>query len=132
MFPDNKFHYYSTNMIATNIYSQVDENGYWYQLTSEIFEHKTDSTTITMDDEMETSKNCYKEMKKITIGWKFMVQWKDDTNLCIKLKGLNASNDVEGVDYISKVKCVSEPSFEWWVPYVLKKKSTCIINKFER
>ena len=125
-FADSQTQYYAANKIAANMYSQVDEEGYRFQLMSEIVVYKTDDTAISKDDGIETSRNGYKTMEKTTIGWWFMVLWKDGTKSWVKLKDLKASNPVEVADYASKIKCVSEPAFTWWVPYVLKKRDRII------
>ena len=42
------------------------------------------------------------------------------------MKDIKESNPVEIADYVSKVKCVSQPAFAWRVPYVLKKRDRII------
>ena len=80
---------------------------------SEIIDHKSDTTVVTMDDGMETNKNGYKKHKKTTLGWWFLVLWKDGTKSWVKLKDIKESNPVEIADYVSKIKCASQPAFAW-------------------
>ena len=41
---------YMANLIAENMYSQVDEEGQQYTLMSEIIDHKTDGKALSKDD----------------------------------------------------------------------------------
>ena len=77
MFPDGQIQNFIANNIATTMYSQINEEGHRYQIISKKIDRKTDSTAVTKDKGIETSKNGYKTMKKTTMGLWFMVQWKD-------------------------------------------------------
>ena len=46
MFPDGSTQQYAVNIIAENLYSQVDEDGCRYQLLDSIIDHKTDGKAI--------------------------------------------------------------------------------------
>ena len=41
---------YMANLIAENMYSQVDEEGQQYTLMSEIIDHKSDGKALSKDD----------------------------------------------------------------------------------
>ena len=46
MFPDGAVQQYGANVIAENLYGQVNEDGYRYQLLDSIIDHRTDGTRL--------------------------------------------------------------------------------------
>ena len=49
-FTDGSRDIYMANLIAENMYSQVDEEGQQYTLMSEIIDHKSDGKALSKDD----------------------------------------------------------------------------------
>jgi len=56
-FPDGAVDTFTANLIAENMYSQVDADGRSYALLSEIIDHKSDGSAVRKDDGFETTKN---------------------------------------------------------------------------
>jgi hypothetical protein len=54
MFPDGKLRRYSANVIAENMHSQVDSEGYQYQLLDEIVAHRSTGEALTKADAWHT------------------------------------------------------------------------------
>ena len=56
-FPDGATDTFTANLIAENLYSQVDEEGNSYSIFSEIVDHKSDGTAVLKDDGLEVDKH---------------------------------------------------------------------------
>jgi hypothetical protein len=61
--------------------------------------------------------------KQTTIGWKFLVGWKDSSSDWTDLKDLKGSNPVEVAECAVANKIVEEPAFKWWAANALVKKA---------
>ena len=116
---------YAANIIAEQLYSQVDDEGFQYLLIDAIIDHQRDGSAIHADDGFVTvnGKRC---PKMTTKGWKLCVQWKDGSTTWEPLKDLKESNPIEVAEYAVANKLVSEPAFNWWVPYTIKKRDRII------
>ena len=80
-FPDGSFSDYAANIIAENIFSQVDFEGNQYQLIDEIVDHRISDKNINSDT-------------------KFKVLWKNNSSDWITLNDIKKSNPLELSDYI--------------------------------
>ena len=125
-FSDGSTAEYSANVIAENLFSQVDSEGRQYMLLNEIVDHRKDGTAISISDGFITSKNGNKTPKQTTKGWELLVEWKDGTTNWIPLKDLKASNPVELAEYAVANKLVNEPAFAWWSKDVLRRRNRII------
>ena len=128
MFPDGSTQQYAVNIIAENLYSQVDEDGYRYQLLDSIIDHKTDRKAIKYKDGWFTSKNGRKTRHTTTKEWHFLVQCRDGTESWVALKELKESNPVEVADYAEMANIIHEPALAWWAPHTTLKKCDRIIS----
>jgi hypothetical protein len=84
-FPDQRVEEYSANMIAENLYSQVDHEGNQFILLDEIIDHVHD----------ETAKPGHNKMN----GWKLCVLWKDGSTSWEQLKDLKHGFPVQAAEY---------------------------------
>ena len=75
MFPYGSVHHYTTNTIAKNMYSQVDENGQRYQLMDHISNHKTDGRVLPKIEAFTVSRNGNRACKQTTKECYLEVQW---------------------------------------------------------
>jgi hypothetical protein len=125
-FPDGATDVFTTNTIAENLYSQVDEEGNSYSIMSEIVDHKKDTTVLTKDDGLEYPKDGLRRAKSTTKGWKLLVAWKDGTPSWVPLKDSKESHPVQVAKFAPANKTVEEPAFAWWVHYNLKKRNRII------
>ena len=75
-FDDGEVLDYAANVIAENLYSQVDSEGRRYLLMDSIIDHKSDKNAVAKDDEFVVV-NGKRHKKKTTEGWSFNIQWKD-------------------------------------------------------
>jgi hypothetical protein len=65
-FPDGSLDTYTANMIAENLYSQVDTQGRQYQVMDEITDHRTNGHAVSVDDAFITDKYGNKHRRKTT------------------------------------------------------------------
>ena len=121
MFSDGAVKQYAANMIAENIYSQVDEEGHRYQLLRNIISHKKDETAVCRQDGWIVSKNGNRVRRHTTKGWYFEVEWADGTTSWVPLKELKHNNLVELAEYCQVNDLLGEPAVAWWADHVLKK-----------
>ena len=124
--PDGSTGQYTANVIAENIFSQVDEEGRQYVLLSEIVDHKKDATAITKDEGYTISHNGRRVPKITTRGWKIQVEWKDGSTDWVPMNELKASNPIELAEYAVANKIVEEPAFAWWVKDVLRRRNRIV------
>jgi Reverse transcriptase (RNA-dependent DNA polymerase) len=129
-FGDGQVLEYSANVIAENLYSQVDEEGHRHVILDAITDHKSNASAVPKDDEFVTIRGK-NHRRKTTKGWKLCVQWKDGSTSWERLADLKESYPVEVAEYAVSAKIVEEPAFAWWVPYTLKRRERIIaaVNK---
>jgi len=94
-FPDGAVDTFTANLIAENMYSQVDADGRSYALLSEIIDHKSDGSAVRKDDGFETTKDGQVRPRYTTKGWKLLVSWKDGSTSWVPLKDMKDSFPVE-------------------------------------
>ena len=94
-FPDGEVRPCAANMIAENIWSQVDTEGQWYVIFESIIDHYVDSTIAVLKDNMYLRVNSRQQMQKSTVGSKLLVLCKDGSEQWFPLKDLKESNPVE-------------------------------------
>jgi hypothetical protein len=73
MFPDGELKRYSANVIAENMHSQVDSEGYQYQLLDEIVAHRSTGEAVSKEDGWYTDTRGRKKRRMTTKGWYFNV-----------------------------------------------------------
>ena len=125
-FTDGSTENYFANVIAENMYAQIDSEGRQYQLMKEIVDHKSDGSAITRENGYTISRNGNRVPKVTTRGWSLLVAWKDGTSDWVKLKDLKDSFPVQIAEYAISNRIADEPAFNWWVHSVLRKRSRII------
>ena len=71
-FPDGTVKQYSANVIAENILSQVDNNGYHSQDLDKILVHEKMGNSLSSKDTSVTTNRGVRKLRQTTIGWKFL------------------------------------------------------------
>jgi hypothetical protein len=74
-----------------------------------------------MADKYFTMKSSTKRMHQTMQGWKFLVEWSNSSCQLIDLKLLKEENPVQVAKHATSRNIEEEPTFAWWVPYVLQK-----------
>lgn len=72
-FADGATNVFTANLIAKNIYSQIDAEGNSYSDMSEIIDHKSDGTAVDEDDGLEVTKDGTTRPRRTMRGWKLLV-----------------------------------------------------------
>ena len=101
-------------MLAENLYSQVDADGFQYSLLNTILAHRKDQRAVTKENKSFVHKNGRRSLKRTTIGWEMKVLWKDGTEEWIPLKDLKEANPIEVAEYAVANAINDEPAFCWW------------------
>ena len=109
-FPDGEIREYGSNVIAENMYFQVDAEGYRYQLLCNIVDHKPDGNSIHPNNLYINTKSGHKRMRQTTSGWNLLVQWNNGTQEWVPLKKLNNSNPIE-VAELSVAQSIEKGTF---------------------
>ena len=109
------------NVIAENLLSQIDQEGHQQLLLDEIISHRRLVDTIPKSEGTFISSSGATRKKQTTRGWELCVQWKDGSTNWISLKDIKNSFPIELADYAIANNIQDEPSFAWWVPYVVRK-----------
>ena len=119
---------YFANIIAENLYSQVDDEGRHHLVMSEISDHRKNAKALNVTNGFTISANGNKVPKKTTQGWELLIEWKDGSSDWVALRDVKDANPIELAEYAVANKIDHEPAFNWWVNWTLKKRNR-IINK---
>jgi hypothetical protein len=85
-FPNGDVKEYAANIIAENMLTQVNLDGYSLTMMKGIIDYKRDdAVAIPKSDMYVVTSLGQKKMRKATIGWKLLVQWTDDSESWIAL-----------------------------------------------
>jgi hypothetical protein len=120
-FPDGHVEEYAANMIAENIYAEVDSEGNQFLIMDEIIGHQANETALTSEEQwIQVGSN--RQMQKTTKGWMLKVLWKNGTSTWEWLRNLKESNPVKVAEYAVAKGIDKEPAFAWWVPFIMKRR----------
>ena len=97
-FSDGEVLEYSANIIAENLYAQVDEEGYHQVVFDDIVHHKTNKEAVKSEDDYVTI-NRRKCRRLTTKGWKLCVLWKDGSTSWEPLADMKESYPVQTAEY---------------------------------
>jgi hypothetical protein len=125
-FPDGVVESYAANVIAENIFSQIDDEGHHHLLLKSIVDHKSDGSAVKADDGFIMSKNGNKTRRLTTKGWKLLVEWKDGSVSWEPLKDMKAAFPLEAAEYAVNNKISEEPAFAWWAKNTLRRRDRII------
>ena len=118
---------YGANIIAENMLTQVDLDGYSISLMDSIIDHHTDpSQAIPIEDKYIRTKSGQRRLCKTTKGWKLHIKWKDKSKAWINLADMKEVHLVERAEYARPRGISNEPAFAWWVPYTLRKREVIL------
>ena len=116
----------AANIIAENLFAQVDDEGNRFQIMSEIVDHRTTGQEIRQQDAFVTTQTGTKRRRETTKGWEILVEWKDGSTTWVQLKDLKESYPVQLAEYAVQARISEEPAFAWWCSYVLRKRNRII------
>ena len=121
-FNDGQKQALTANLIAQNMFSQVNDEGHRHVLLDSIIDMRTDGPQIPKRDAFVTLKNGAKRRIETTKGWESLLLWKDGSTTWTSLKDVKESYPVQLAEYAIDNNLADEPAFAWWVNYVHKKR----------
>ncbi len=130
-FTDGTMEKHTANVIAENMYAQVDDEGHQYLILDEIIDHRKDATAVPISDGTYRTPSGTERAKVTTRGWYIVVRWKDGFMSEERLVDLKDSNPVELAEYAVANRLVEEPAFKWWVPFTIRRRNR-IISKVKK
>ena len=116
----------NANMIAEAIYAQCDPDGNQYVLLEALVDHRSNDKAVKLSDQNTVTADGKSYQRKSTAGWQICCQWKDGSTSWENLHKLKESHPVETAEYAMTMGIDHEPAFNWWVPYVIKKRERII------
>ena len=124
-FPGGEIAELTVNAIAEAMYSQCDDDGNKYLLFDCIVEHKMNDKALTSKTQplRYNGRDCTRQN---TVGWHLCVQWFDSSTSSQILKDLKETYPLQVAEYAVAQGIEKEPTFNWWVPFVLKKRKQII------
>jgi hypothetical protein len=126
-FPDGQVKEYAANIIAENMLSQVDSEGYSTSLIQGILDYKKDeATAVPKSDKWVVTSRGHRRLRKFTAGWKLLVQWTDGVEQWIPLKVLKETHPVQTAEFAKAKGIDDEVVFAFWVPYTLRKRDAIV------
>ena len=125
-FPDGAVKHYASNIIAENLSSQIESSEKYRQALDKIVLHSKLVNVVSMKDTYVTNNKEFQKLSQTTIGWEFLIEWKDDSRSCMSLKFFKESNPITVVEYVTTLVLTNEPAFLWWVLYNLNKRDHII------
>ena len=126
-FPNGQVKEYGSNIIAENMLTQIDSDGYSLSLMDSIIDHKRDpSQAIPIEDKYIMTKSRQKRLRKTTKGWKLPIKCKDKSKSWINVADMKEAHLVETAEYARARGISNEPAFTWWVPYNLRKREVIL------
>jgi hypothetical protein len=76
-FPDGTIREYSANLIAENMLTQVDSDGYSLTLMKGIVDYRRDEAgAVSKDDGYVITRRGQKQLRKTVSGWQLLVRWR--------------------------------------------------------
>ena len=126
-FPDGQVKDYAANVIAENMLTQVDSDGFTLTMMDSIIDYERDDAVVIPKSDAYVVTRCgRKRHRRTTVGWKLLVKWSDGSESWVPLKDMKESHPLEVADFAKARGIADEPAFSWWVPYMLRKQDVII------
>ena len=116
----------NANMIAEAIYAQCDPDGNQYILLDALIDHRHNHKAVQLADQTVITADGKSYRRKSTAGWQICCRWKDGSTSWQNLCSLKESHPIETAEYAMTMGIDHEPAFNFWVPYVIKKRERII------
>ena len=99
------------NLIAENIFAQVDEEGNRPVLFDKILDVRKDGTQVLQQDTFVTTTSGTQRRVIRTKGWEVNLKWKDGSTTWNKLKDIKDSYPVQLAEYAVENRVSEELAF---------------------
>ena len=127
-FPDGEIKEYAANVIAENMYAQVDDEGHQHQLLDSIIDFKKDDNAVEKSDMYIHTRSGQRRLRQNTAGWFLLILWKNGEEEWMPLKLLKETLPIETAEFAVSRGIADEPAFKWWVPYTLRRRDRIIAS----
>ena len=87
---------------------------------------KNAAVAVPRFDAFLATRRGRRSRRKTTKGWDLLVRWKDGPETWIPLRKLKGSHLVDVVEYAKSMEIDDEPAFQWWIPFVLRKRDVIL------
>ena len=132
-FPNGKLKQYAETFISKNMLNQVNSGIYSLSMMESITYYiKGDAISIPKINKCPTTTSGQKILKKTAVGWSLLVKWDDGSESRICLKCLKESHPINTVQFYKSRIIADDPAFEWWLPYMLRKRDIVISDIYSR
>ena len=101
----------AANLIAENLFAQVNEEFKRSVLFDEIVDVRTDGTQVLQQDAFVTTSSGTQRRVITTKGWEVNLKWKDGSTTWNKLKDIKDSYPVQLAEYAVENRVSEEPAF---------------------
>ena len=124
--PDGNIQEYTANVIAENLWNQVDDDGYDYSLNFEIIGHRKDDSAIAKANGYYETKSGTRRRVITSKGWDLHIRWETGETSYIALKDIKECNPIAVAEYAFASNINDEPAFAWWVRTVIKRRDVMV------
>ena len=107
-YPDGSTEAIMVNLIAKNLYSQVNAKGHTFSVIKEIVDHHKDGHALSKDNGYILTKSGQRQRKHTTRGWDHLCELGDGMTTWIPLKDLKESMPVQVAEYAIANKIAKE------------------------
>ena len=108
-FHDGAIKEYAANIIAENMYAQVDPDG----ILDNTIDFKKDGKALSKDDLYVTTKSGRRCIRETTSSRNVLIQYKDNSEIWMPLKRLKESNSLGVAEFATDRGIAGEPTFCW-------------------
>ena len=127
-YADGKKSALSANLIAVNMFTQIEEEGNRHILINNITDHRFDESAVKSQDDFVTTSSGTKLIIQTTQGVSLCIKWSYGNTTWLALSNIEESYPIQLANYAVAAKISMEPVFAWWVPHSLKKRNRIIAN----
>ena len=127
-FPDGSTKPYAANVIANNIFEQVDIYGFCCVKLDSILEFRKDGNAVDKADQYIVTKRGRRKLRLTTAGWHLLIKLSDGTERWAPLSEMKEANPIEVAEFAVSNRIADEPAFKWWVGFTLKKRDRIIAS----
>jgi hypothetical protein len=117
---------YVANILAENMFSQLNPYGYNTILLIEIIDYCKDDSAVPLEDKYLTRRSGQRRLRKTSQGWELLVAWKHVTESWVRLANLKDLYHVELAESAKVRGTDNEPAFAWWEPNTIRRRNAIL------
>ena len=108
------------------MYAMCEENGNHILLFDDIVDQKKNDKAMTRTEQKFVDSRGKQQYKRSTKCWEVCVRWNNGSNTWENLSDFKECYPVQTAEYAATNDINTEPDFNYWVPYTLKKRDSII------